>query len=123
MLQYALSVARTVRVCQPLPYFFSILSNPTLWPLLWLAIKPSPISLGFFLLCLFLRIITAWHLQHRLSNSRITHHASRSTFPPWMPPIKDLLQTALWFGAFIGNRIEWRGQRMTLKRDGTLQRA
>src|SRR6185369_5879846 len=28
--------ARTIRVCQPVPYFFSMLSNPTLWPLLWL---------------------------------------------------------------------------------------
>ena len=35
-------------------------------------------------------------------------------------PLKDLLQTALWFLAFMGNRIEWRGQRMRLRRDGTL---
>lgn len=27
--------ARTVRVCQPVPYFFSILSNATLWLALW----------------------------------------------------------------------------------------
>jgi hypothetical protein len=25
--------ARTIRICQPLPYFFSVLSNATLWPL------------------------------------------------------------------------------------------
>src|SRR5205807_10120229 len=75
--RHQLRWARTIRVCQPVPYFFSILSNPTLWPLLWLAIKPSPISLGFFLLCLFLRIVTAWRLQRRLSNSRITNHASQ----------------------------------------------
>jgi ceramide glucosyltransferase len=118
--KHQLRWARTIRVCQPLPYFFSILSNPTLWPLLWMAIKPSPISLGFFLLCLFLRIITAWHLQHRLSKSRITHHASRITFSPWLPPLKDLLQTAVWLLAFIGKHVEWRGQRMRLRRDGTL---
>jgi hypothetical protein len=35
-------------------------------------------------------------------------------------PIKDLLQAAIWLCAFIGNTIEWRGQRYTLKRDGTL---
>ena len=70
--KHQLRWARTVRVCQPLPYFFSILSNPTLWPLLWVAAKPSPISVGFLLLCLFLRIVTAWHLQRRLSNSRVT---------------------------------------------------
>ena len=35
--KHQLRWARTIRVCQPLPYFFSILSNATLWPLLWLA--------------------------------------------------------------------------------------
>ncbi len=34
--QHQLRWARTIRVCQPLPYFFSILSNATFWPLLWL---------------------------------------------------------------------------------------
>jgi ceramide glucosyltransferase len=121
--KHQLRWARTVRVCQPLPYFFSILSNPTLWPLLWVATKPSPISVGFLLLCLFVRIVTAWHLQRRLSNSRVTSPARgtlRVTSPPWMPPLKDLLQTAIWLLAFIGNRVEWRGQRMRLRRDGTL---
>src|SRR5262249_13829347 len=63
--KHQLRWARTIRVCQPLPYFFSILSNPTLWPLLWAAVKPSPISLSFFLFCLVWRNITARHLQHR----------------------------------------------------------
>jgi ceramide glucosyltransferase len=118
--KHQLRWARTIRVCQPLPYFFSILSNPTLWPLLWLALKPSPISLGFLLLCLFIRVMTAWHLQRSLSNSPNTQQAPRTTFPPWMPPLKDLLQTAIWLLAFMGNHIEWRGQRMRLRRDGTL---
>ena len=34
--KHQLRWARTIRVCQPAPYFFSILSNATLWPLLWL---------------------------------------------------------------------------------------
>ena len=37
-----------------------------------------------------------------------------------MPLFKDLLQTAIWLLAFIGNHVEWRGQRMRLRRDGTL---
>ena len=31
--------ARTIRVCQPVPYFFSILSNATWWPFLLLAVS------------------------------------------------------------------------------------
>jgi ceramide glucosyltransferase len=125
--KHQLRWARTIRVCQPLPYFFSILSNPTLWPLLWLALKPSPFSAGFFLFGLFLRISSALHLQRRLSQNPITQHgtrntqyATRTTSTPWLPPLKDLLQTAIWLLAFIGNHVEWRGQRMHLRRDGTL---
>ena len=31
--------ARTIRVCQPVPYFFSILSNATVWPMLLLTVS------------------------------------------------------------------------------------
>ena len=36
--KHQLRWARTIRVSQPLPYFFSILSNATLWPLLWFVV-------------------------------------------------------------------------------------
>jgi ceramide glucosyltransferase len=39
----------------------------------------------------------------------------------WLIPVKDLLQAALWLLAFLGNRIEWRGQRMRLRHDGILE--
>jgi len=32
-----------------------------------------------------------------------------------------LLQIVLWFGAFLGRTVEWRGQRMKVHRDGTLR--
>jgi hypothetical protein len=38
----------------------------------------------------------------------------------WLVPLKDLLQAAVWLLAFTGNRIEWRGEQMRLRRDGTL---
>jgi hypothetical protein len=37
--------------------------------------------------------------------------------------LKDLLQTVIWLLAFLGNRVEWRGELMRLRRDGTLVRA
>ena len=39
---------------------------------------------------------------------------------PGLAPVKDLLQFALWLGAFAGNTVEWRGQRFHLRKDGTL---
>jgi hypothetical protein len=54
------------------------------------------------------------NLQHRLTGN------SPSYAHGWLVPIKDLLQAAIWLLAFMGNRVEWRGERMRLRRDGTL---
>lgn len=135
--RHQLRWARTIRACQPLPYFFSILSNATLWPLLWWLASAMPwftivsghtsddvmvsniklslpaIAATGFLLC---RVLIALQLQTRLTQAR--HHYRDF----WLVPVKDLLQVALWAGAFLGNRIEWRGERCRLGRDGTLEK-
>jgi ceramide glucosyltransferase len=114
--KHQLRWARTIRVCQPLPYFFSILSNPTLWPLLWLVACPVQPVAVFVCGALLVRVLTAAHLQHRLARCRLR------LGEVWLPPIKDLLQAAIWLLAFAGNRIEWRGEQMRLRSDGTLIR-
>ncbi len=116
--KHQLRWARTIRVCQPVPYFFSILSNATLWPLLWLLASPA-LSKTLYaplvaLALLLMRIVIAQNLQRRFMQSRC------NLAPPWLVPVKDLLQTAVWLGAFLGNTVEWRGQKMHLRRDGTL---
>ena len=115
--KHQLRWARTIRVCQPLPYFFSILSNSTFWPLLWLGFCPGPVSAGFAGLSLLVRVAAARDLQKRLTLS-----APPAVLLP-IPLIKDLLQVPLWVLAFLGNKVEWRGERMRLQRDGTLVRA
>jgi ceramide glucosyltransferase len=116
--RHQLRWARTIRVCQPLPYFFSILSNATLWPLLWLmaslVLSKTLCVLLTVIALLLIRIVIAQNLQRRFMQSR--HNLA----PPWLVPVKDLLQVAIWAGAFLGNTVEWRGQRMKLRRDGTL---
>src|SRR5439155_6162169 len=92
--QHQLRWARTIRVCQPLPYFFSILGNATLWPLLWLiASFPSasktthttiisgvtaavsvkvellPRALLFVLAIWLARILTAMYQESKLTRS------------------------------------------------------
>jgi len=137
--KHQLRWARTIRVCQPLPYFFSIVSNATLWPLLWLAselFKVLPMSAPtapfdpfrafeikivlldgviFVIGLLLIRILLAKDLQRRFTPER------GLVSPFWLVPVKDLLQAALWFCAFAGNTVEWRGRKMRLRRDGTLE--
>ena len=136
--KHQLRWARTIRVCQPLPYFFSILSNATFWPLLWLVLGLSKFSVatvqntdyGFFqttgiaiglpcglmiaIAILLIRIVLAQDLQRRFTPEKSL------VSPFWLVPVKDLLQVAIWFGAFAGRTVEWRGRRMKLRRDGTL---
>jgi ceramide glucosyltransferase len=114
--KHQLRWARTIRVCQPLPYFFSLLSNPTLWPLVWLLARPAAPVLAFALGCGLVRVLSALNLERRLTGQRAPcAHA-------WLVPLKDLLQAAIWLLSFLGNRIEWRGERLRLRRDGTLVR-
>jgi ceramide glucosyltransferase len=110
--------ARTIRVCQPVPYFFSILSNATLWPVLWLACSVGttkscglPLTAMIFLLT---RIALAQKLQHYFTPGR------QLVSDAWLVPLKDLFQTVVWLTAFSGNTVEWRGRKMQLLRDGTL---
>ncbi len=128
--------ARTIRVSQPGPYFLSIIANATLWPLLFVvsgshvtwsfetglaAVAAGhsfqiPVAVMVFGVCLLLRIVTAWHLQVRLTTAPL----------PWaqilMAPVKDLLQVLVWAGAFMGNVVVWRGVRYRVKGDGSLDR-
>ena len=110
--------ARTIRVCQPLPYFFSILSNASWWPGLWLVV--SLVAAKIFCaaltatLFLLMRILLAQDLQRRFTPER------KLVSPAWLVPVKDGLTAAIWFFAFAGNTVEWRGRRMRLRRDGTL---
>ncbi len=127
--------ARTIRVCQPAPYFFSILSNAGLWAMVWLAevavkaicsaqihnfsggfaatIHFGPWAMVAGTLCVA-RIVIACDLQSRLTRS------SDGNAYLWLVPVKDLLQGAIWLCAFSGNRIDWRGQMYRLRRDGTM---
>jgi ceramide glucosyltransferase len=124
--RHQLRWARTVRVCKPAPYFFSILSNATLWPLLWLAANPTNRALALALGCMFIRVSTALNLQNQLapptSEGAARPRGPRSWAQGWLVLMKDLLQVAVWFSAFTGNHIEWRGQHMLLRRDGTLEK-
>jgi ceramide glucosyltransferase len=114
--KHQLRWARTIRVCQPLPYFFSVLSNGTFWPLLWLLSRPTVLSMAGCGLCLAVRLVTARDLAQRITRKRL------SLASLWLVPLKDLLQAAIWLLAFTGNTIEWRGNRMKLRRDGTMEK-
>ena len=137
--RHQLRWARTIRACQPLPYFFSILGNATLWPLLWViaaiatasetsgtttvsgatvsvvvSLHPLSQALLFALVIWLARVLTAMCQESRMTRS----HSHWAFF--WLVPIKDLLNVALWALAVLGKTVEWRGQRYRVQRGGRL---
>jgi ceramide glucosyltransferase len=115
--EHQLRWARTIRVCQPLPFFFSILSNATLWPLVWLAAEPALITAAAFGLFAFARILIARSNYQRLTGSKMVWSDA------WLVAAKDLLGVAIWALAFAGNQVEWRGENYLVLRDGSLRQA
>jgi ceramide glucosyltransferase len=113
--------ARTIRICAPAAYFCSVISNASLWPVLWLIAAlaagqggyVAPVT-GCFLA---LRILVVRDLERRFTPGQ------KQVSPFWLALVKDGLQAGLWLSAFLGGTVEWRGRRMTVRRDGTLAEA
>ena len=105
--------ARTIRVCQPGPYFASLLSNATLWPLLWILGPGGEWALSTGGVCLLARMGTGYYCEGKL-----TRRFSGSSLAVVL--LKDLLQIPVWALAFLGNRITWRGRRFEVAASGKL---
>ena len=107
--------ARTIRVCQPGPYFLSILGNATLWPVLLLLAAPSAIVAGGVAIAL------AWRMTAGFLTEREFTGGGRID-SLWMALVKDVLQVGLWAAAFAGRQVIWRGERLRVYANGKLAR-
>lgn len=113
--RHQLRWAVTIRACQGLPYFLSILANGSLWALLWMILVPSRQTLLVGGGLLVFRVIQGLCLE-----ARFTHRPLRWS-DAWVVPLKDLLQSALWCGAFLQRHVVWRGARFRVLPDGRLE--
>ena len=117
--------SRTIRICQPAPYFASILSNLTLWAAALAVVvlasdEPAPGSPAR----LALLGLSAGALGWRILMGNLLYGRLCEGFPPlataWMPWMKDLLGFAVWVASFAGNTVEWRGMKFRVCRNGEL---
>lgn len=114
--RHQLRWARTIRVCQPAAYFLSILNNGTLWPMLWALACSNPLVWAAAVGCVLVRLGTALDLHRRLTRALDWNCL-------WLTPVKDILQCTIWALAFLGNKVEWRGEQLRVLRGGKLVRA
>jgi ceramide glucosyltransferase len=147
--KHQLRWARTIRASQPLSYFFSILSNVTLWAILSIffgmaqttSISGLPhsghLDLPFLRGRVFVEGQLSIHSNYSVAlfvgvaaivlrmfvASALAVRLTRLKIYYdlfWVVPIKDLLQFGIWLGAFLGNTVEWAGKKFRITRDGRL---
>lgn len=128
--RHQLRWGRTIRCCQPLPFFLSILSNATLWPVVWFLYFTAShpyhddsrnvalwLAAASLLFCAIgFRITSALQQQMRLTRS--TEHFGAW----WLIPVKDLLNVLIWAFSFLGNHVTWRHHRYRILPGGKLER-
>ena len=114
MWQHQVRWGRTIRVCRPVAYFFSVLGNGTLWPLLALTTAGGAGKL-IFLSMLALRILAAVSNYARLTGRR-------ASWVALVTPLHDLGQAVVWFVSFLGNKIVWRGEHYRVNTKGELRK-
>jgi ceramide glucosyltransferase len=113
--QHQLRWARTVRVCQPVPYFFSILNDVTVWSCVW---AMSSMTLGVRAAVgafLAIRCVTAIITERKLTGRFSTDSAAVAL-------ICDVVRPVLWALSLIGNTVSWRGKKYRVIRGGKLVR-
>lgn len=102
--------ARTIRVSQPVPFFFSILSNPTVWPVAWTVASGAWIH--------GCAILTLRSLGGALLERKLTGRFNAASI--FLAPFCDFLRAIFWALAFLGNRIYWGGRTFRVSRGGKL---
>ena len=105
--------ARTIRVSRPGPWFLSILSNGTLWPVA-ATLAGVPFGKELLVAALAIRVGTATANYRRLVGQGL---------PVWagfLAPVKDCLAVLVWGLSFLGSEITWRGTRYRVEKSGKL---
>jgi ceramide glucosyltransferase len=115
MLMHELRWARTIRLVQPAGYLGSIIMHFTPLALIGAALTGfSAWSLAALVALVLFRQAQADVLCRLLA-------ADRGVL--WLLPVRDLLSLGVFVAAIFGDRVEWRGNRLRVQRDGVITAA
>ncbi len=112
LLVHELRWARTIRLVQPAGYAGSLITHFLPLAFIGAALTGfSPVGVEILFDLAVFRLLQAFVLS-RMMGSR---HARL-----WLVPLRDLLSLIVFIGAFLGDRVEWRGTRLKVDRDGAM---
>lgn len=108
---------RSTRRSRPLGYIGQVFMNPLPWALLAVPLSGAAAwSLQLLAVCALCRLAALVAVGFLVLGDRLTLRRF------WLLPLQDIAGLLVWFGAFFGNVVEWRGRRFRLTAEGKLLR-
>lgn len=115
LFEHQLRWARSQRICRPGGYFGSVVTHGTLWASVNLLSRHGSASAVTLAVLVYgLRMVTASAICNRYLHARLSFAQAL------LVPLKDLFASALWLLSFLGNTVQWGGQRFRVMRDGQM---
>lgn len=109
--RHQLRWARTIRVSRPSGYYGYIVTHATLWALVAFAAGAWPAGAAALIVRLVAGVyVGAVVLRDRFVPSEV-----------FLIPFRDLWGFAVWVGGLFGDTVDWRGERLRLRRDGRIE--
>jgi len=106
---------RTYRTTRPISLATIVLHGPFWASLLLIAARGSMFALGVFAAVYLSRIVTSWLMIGKVLGLEDRRGDA------WLVPLKDLVMTAIWAAGLFSNEVLWRGRRLRIQPDGTMQ--
>ena len=103
LLAHQVRWARTNRSSRPASYFAQVMTHGILWATLNLLYHGTPGAALVAAVVYGVRIVSASRIANRYLGARLRVHEAL------LVPIKDLLLSAIWVSAFLGDRVQWSG--------------
>lgn len=108
--------ARTMRVSRPGGYLASGITLPFPAVLLAAFIAPTtPIALAAIILLYAVRMTVTTVFSRSFARDGLMPHWL------WLIPLRDMLAFCSWALSFLGNKVEWRGNRFVLRSGGKIE--
>jgi len=103
--------ARTIRVSKFFGYLGLPVTYATLWALVAAAFGEWQIAGALLMVRMLMAIEAGWFVMRSREVLRLW----------WLIPLRDLFSVAVWLTALFGNTVVWRGDRLTLDREGRIR--
>lgn len=106
---------RTYRTTRPISLATIVLHGPFWAMLLVIAARFRVLAIAVFAVVYITRMVTSWLMIGKILGLQDQRRDA------WLAPLKDFVMTAVWVASLFSNEVLWRGRRLRIQPDGTMQ--